>query len=491
MLAYAISIELILIAAAVLLALSLFAGSASGRFGIPALLTFLVIGMLAGSEGPGGIYFDDPWIAQSLGVVALIFIMFAGGLDTNWQSIKPILTKGLVLSTLGVLLTAAILGIFVKYVAGFTIKEAMLLGAIVSSTDAAAVFAILRSRSVLLKPHVKALLEFESGSNDPMAVFLTIAVITAITNEQSTTAGVALMFVQQMSLGTVAGFLAGKILIFVIKKSNFEYEGLYSVLAIAAISMTYGLTAYSGGSGFLAVYVMGLVLGKEDFVHKRGLMHFHDGIAWLMQIAMFLVLGLLVFPSQLVTVTGAGLLISLALVFVARPISVFISLAFFRSSLREKLLVSWVGLRGAVPIILATFPLLANVPQARMMFNLVFFVVLTSTLIQGPSIPFVARWLKLDVPFSRKPRSPIEVEPSEKMKSELINILIPNGAKIAGKQVRDLKMPEGNLIILINRDDKFFTPTGSTVMREADMLLVLADRESIPKINTMVDEIEK
>ena len=210
MLAYAVSIELILIAAALLLVLSLFAGNASGRFGIPALLTFLVIGMLAGSEGPGGIYFDDPWMAQSLGVVALIFIIFAGGLDTNWQSIKPILAKGLVLSTLGVLLTAAILGICVKYIAGFTIKEAMLLGAIVSSTDVAAVFAILRSRNVGLKPHVKALLEFESGSNDPMAVFLTIAIIAAITNQQSTAAGVVLMFVQQMSVGAVAGFLAGK-----------------------------------------------------------------------------------------------------------------------------------------------------------------------------------------------------------------------------------------------------------------------------------------
>ncbi len=491
MLAYAVSIELILIAAAVLLALSLFAGSASGRFGIPALLTFLVIGMLAGSEGPGGIYFDDPWMAQSLGVVALIFIIFAGGLDTNWQSIKPVLAKGIVLSTLGVVLTAAILGVCVKYIAGFTIKEAMLLGAIVSSTDVAAVFAILRSRSVSLKPHVKALLEFESGSNDPMAVFLTIAVITAITNEQSTAAGVALMFVQQMSVGAIAGFLAGKILIFSIKRANFEYEGLYSVLAIAAISLTYGLTSYSGGSGFLAVYVAGLVLGREDFVHKRVLMHFHDGIAWLMQIAMFLVLGLLVFPSQLISVTVAGLLISLALIFVARPLSVFISLAFLRSSLREKLLVSWVGLRGAAPIILATFPLLANVPQAQMMFNLVFFVVLTSTLIQGPLMPFVAGWLKQEVPVLKRPRSPIEVEPSEKMKSDLIDILIPRGAKIAGKQVKDLKMPEGNLIILINRDDKFFTPTGSTVLHEADMLLVLADKESIQKINTMVDEFGK
>ena len=484
-----ISINTALIAFAMLLMLSLLASNISGRLGVPALLAFLVIGMLAGSEGPGGIYFDDPWLAQTLGVVALIFILFAGGLDTNWQSIKPVFAIGMVLSTVGVLLTAVILAFFVMYAAGFTFKEALLLGAIVSSTDAAAVFAVLRSRRVSLKEPLKPLLEFESGSNDPMAVFLTVIFTGVVATGQSFGINFVLMFFQQMGLGALTGYFAGKGLIWLLKRVNFEYEGLYPVLTIAAISMLYGMTAYVGGSGFLAVYMAGLILGKEDFARKRTLTHFHEGIAWLMQIAMFLTLGLLVFPSQLIQITVIGLLISLVLIFVARPVSVFVSLIFNKIGFKEKVLISWVGLRGAVPVILATFPLLADVGKAHTIFNIVFFVVLTSTLIQGPSIPYMAKWLRLDAPHVEKPRMPIELERSEKMQSDLLDILIPKGSAVIGKQLKEIDMPEGALIILINRNDQFFVPAGSTVLHEADMLLALADKNAAQELNEIIDKI--
>src|SRR6185295_1976295 len=341
-------------------------------------LLFIVLGMLAGSDGPGGIPFDDAHLAQSLGVVALALILFSGGLDTEWASVRPVLGKGLALSTVGVLITAILVGLFAKVVLGFSLLEGVLLGAIVSATDAAAVFSVLRARSVGIKGHVRPLLELESGSNDPMAVFLTTGLIGIMTHPGESVFSLIPMFIQQMALGAALGYAMGKLIVLTINRLALEFEGLYPVLTLSLILLTYGAVAALGGNGFLSVYIAGLIMGKNDFIHKRSVTRFHDGLAWLMQIAMFLALGLLVFPSHLLPIVGLGLLSSLFLMLIARPVSVLVTLAFSRMGLNEKLMISWVGLRGAVPIVLATFPLLAGMPKSEIIFDLVFFIVLTS-----------------------------------------------------------------------------------------------------------------
>jgi cell volume regulation protein A len=482
-----IAIESILLGASVLLLISIITSRAFAKLGVPSLLLFLAIGMLAGSDGPGGIYFDDPWLAQSLGVVALVFILFAGGLDTNWASIRPVLGQGLALSTFGVFITALLVGIFATLVLGLSQLEGLLLGAIVSSTDAAAVFSVLRSKKITLKGHLKPLLELESGSNDPMAVFLTIGLIHLL---QKPTAGMFTlvpMFIQQMAVGAVAGYAMGKVIVLILNRIRLEYDGLYPVLTLSLVLLTYGGTAWIGGNGFLAIYLAGLVMGNSNFIHKRSLLHFHDGLAWLMQIAMFLTLGLLVFPSRLVPVMGSSLLVAAFLMLVARPISVMASLSISKIRWPEKIMVSWVGLRGAVPIILATFPLLAGLPKAETIFNIVFFIVITSVLLQGASIPLVARWLKVDAPMIRKPQPPLEFAPSCDLKSELVEIRIPQHSQVVGKQILELGLPQGALIVLVSKADECFTPNGGTILEAGDQLLMLADKDSMAKIRTLLE----
>lgn len=387
-----------LFVAAIMLLLSIFAWKVSSRLGIPALLFFLVIGMLAGSDGPGGIYFDDAFVAQSVGVVALAFILFAAGLDTDWKAVRPALGGALSLSTIGVLLTAVIVAAFAVLLLHVSFQEGLLLGAIISATDAAAVFSVLGAKNLHLTGRLLPLLELESGTNDPMAVFLTLGLIDLLTNSHESIFAVILLFVQQMGIGTVLGLLIGWVSIWLIKRLNLDVEGLYRVFTIALVLFTYGLTAILGGSGFLAVYIVGLLLGNSAVQWMERTSRFHDGLAWLMQIAMFLILGLLVFPSRLPAVFVNGLLITGVAVFIARPVSVLLALLPVKMSLREKLFVSWVGLRGAVPIVLATFPLLAGIPRASILFDLVFFVVLASVLLQGVSVPFVAKWLRVISP---------------------------------------------------------------------------------------------
>ncbi len=477
-----IPIEYILLGVSILLLLSVIVSKASGRLGIPALLLFLVIGMLAGSDGPGGIYFDDPWLAQFLGVVALVFILFAGGLDTNWGSVRPVLWSGLALSTLGVLLTALLVGWFATMVLGFSLLEGLLLGSVVSSTDAAAVFAVLRSRNVSLKGQLKPLLELESGSNDPMAVYLTMGFIHLLSHPTASMIDLIPMFLQQMALGAVLGYGMGKGMVLIINRLRLEYEGLYPVLTLSMVLLTYGATASVGGNGFLSVYLAGLVMGNGDFIHKKSLMRFHDGLAWLMQIAMFLTLGLLVFPSRLVPIIGVGLLVSMFLVFAARPVSVFISMLFTQMGFKEKVLISWVGLRGAAPIILATFPLLASIPKADMIFNLVFFIVLTSVLLQGTSIPLVARWLGVDTPAPARPKYRLEFETLDRTQSELVEIEIPSGSAVVGKQIVELDLPKGALVVLINRNNESIVPSGGTILEAGDILLVLAHKDDMARV---------
>jgi len=476
-----------LIGVALLLLLSVLASKVSDRFGVPALLLFLVLGMLAGSDGPGGIYFDDATLAQFVGITALTLILFSGGLDTDWHSVRPVLRYGLALSTLGVLLTTFIVGVFAHVVLHSSLVEGLLLGAIVSSTDAAAVFAVLRSKGASLKGQLKPLLELESGSNDPMAVFLTIGLVQLLTQPATSLASLILLFGLQISLGMMAGYVFGKGIVFLTNHLRLQYEGLYPVLTLSSVLLAFGLTNLLQGSGFLAVYVAGIIAGNHDFIHRRSLLRFHDGLAWLMQIVMFLTLGLLVFPSRLFPVIGVGLLIAIFLMLIARPLSVFISLLPTRMlSVREKVLVSWVGLRGAVPIILATYPLLAKIPQADLIFNVVFFIVLTSVVLQGTTIPLVARWLHVDAPTPSKPIFPIDHIPVSGIKCELEELVIPAGSSADGKAIVELGLPAEFLVVLISRSDEYLIPSGGTTLLAGDTLLVLAAKEIFQRVQSQI-----
>lgn len=470
------AIEQLMLIAAALLGLSVLASKASGLLGVPALVLFLAIGMLAGSEGLGGIYFDDAQLAQSIAVVAFAFILFSGGLDTSWREVRPVLKQGLALATIGVLVTAAAVGMFAVVVLGFSLLEGFLLGAVISSTDAAAVFALLRTRDVRLSGSLEPLIELESGSNDPMAVFLTMGILSLITAPGASAFSLLPMFVLQMSLGALLGFAIGRAAVIVMNRLRLQADGLYVIVTITVALVAYGAPTAIGGNGFLAVYVAGVVMGNHDFIHKRSLSRFHDGLAWLMQIAMFLTLGLLVFPSRLIPLAGVALLASAFLIFVARPAAVFLSLFWARMQVRELLLVSWIGLRGAAPIMLATFPLLASVPQASTIFNLVFFVVLTSVLIQGTTVSLVANWLGLNAPQPKRPPSPVVLTA---VKAKQVDIRISETSSAAGKQIVDLRLPEGALVILIARDGGHIVPTGSTVIEAGDVLTLLASDEDL------------
>ena len=484
------AIDYRLLAVAVILLVSVLASKVSDRYGVPALALFLALGMLAGSEGLGGIYFDDAAVAQFLGAAALSLILFSGGLDTAWGEVRPVLAYGGTLATLGVLLTAATFGAFAYFALGLTPLEGLLLGAIVSSTDAAAVFSVLRSNNVGLKEPLKPLLELESGSNDPMAALLTVGLVQILTRPDLSPAGLALLFGLQLPLGAGAGFLMGKAIVVLVNRLSLGYEGLYPVLTLALVLLTYSLTNLVGGNGFLAVYVAGILVGSQDFLHKRSLLRFHDGLAWLMQIAMFLTLGLLVFPSGLVPVFGPGLLAAGWLMVVARPLSVFVCLLPTALGLREKVFLSWVGLRGAVPIVLATFPLLAGVPHADFMFNMVFFVVLASVLVQGTSIPFVARGLGLDAPAGPRRTFPLEYNPVAGLQTELKELTIPARSRAVGQPLVSLRLPRDTLIVLIARGTEYLVPGGGTALAAGDRLLVLASDNSLSLVRTQLEAEE-
>ncbi|MBI4759956.1 MAG: potassium/proton antiporter [Chloroflexota bacterium] len=486
------SFEFILIIAASLLLVSVLISKISDRSGIPALLLFLAIGMLAGSDGLGGIYFDDPTLAQFIGIVALNLILFAGGLDTDWKDVRPVLKQGVALSTLGVLITAVIVGIAAQYLLEFTLYQGLLLGAIVSSTDAAAVFSILRSKSLGLKGKLRPLLELESGSNDPMAAFLTIGMIQLLTQPNMQVTDLVGVFFLQMIVGALCGFFFGRLLAFLANRTQLGYEGLYPVLTLSIVFLAYSVTSLLKGNGFLAVYIAGIVAGHQDFVHRRSLIRFHDGIAWLMQITMFLTLGLLVFPTEIPPIITTGLLVATSLIFLARPVSIFLTLLPTSLTVKEKAFISWVGLRGAVPIILATYPLLARLPQADSIFNIVFFVVLTSAMVQGASIPYVAKWLGVDMPVTQKPIYPIEFTPVSGFKSELKELTISAGSIADGKPIVELYLPQEFLIILIARENEFILPSGGITLHAGDTLIVLADKETFAKVedrlNTKVSD---
>jgi potassium/hydrogen antiporter len=468
-------LDLVLVLACLLVLVSVLASKASGWAGVPALLLFLGIGMLAGSEGLGGIYFDDAWMARAIGVVALALILYSGGLDTRWRSIRPVLGRGVTLATLGTLVTAALVGLVALWITDLPPLQALLLGAVVCSTDAAAVFSVLRARQVRLPERVRGLLELESGTNDPMAVFLTVTIITAITSGGATPLELVGSFVLQMGLGLALGYGFGRAMAWILDRFPLDHDGLYPVLSLTLVLLTFGATQYVGGSGFLAVYVAGLVMAGRAYLHKRSLARFHDGLAWLAQIAMFVTLGLLVFPSHILPVLGVAVVITAFLTLVARPLAVFLSLARSQFSIRERALVGWAGLRGAVPIILATFPLVAGVRGGEVLFNIVFFIVLASTLIQGTTIPLVARWLRVEGPaFAGEP-----AWAGEPVQRDLVEFSVPETSPLVGRRVAQAGLPGGADAVLLRRYDTYVVVRGSTRLRRGDVVLLIADEPSL------------
>ncbi len=467
----------ILLITSILLLLSIFGGKTSSRLGVPTLLFFLVIGIMAGSEGIGGIYFDNPAIAQFIGIIALIFILFSGGLDTEWKTIKPVLWQGMALSTAGVLITAVSVGLFVHYILDFSVAEGILLGAIVSATDAAAVFSILKSRGIKLKNNIAPLLELESGSNDPMSYFLTISLTSIIAKKGNDYAALFPHFIKEFFIGAVMGILLGKLSTWLINNIRLNAQGVYPVLLMALAGFAYSATDFIGGNGFLAVYLCALVLGKSNFIHKKSLTEFYDGQAWLMQIVLFVTLGMLVFPSHIFPIAGNGLLIASFLIFIARPLAVFISLAFFKMSIRSKLLVSWVGLRGAVPIVFATYPLLAGLDKSGMIFNLVFFISVSSVLLQGTTLVAVAKMLKLTSPTTAETPVPDSVQ------ATMQQIDIMSHSSVLNKKIVQLGFPKEARIIAIKRGNTFIIADGFTRLLEGDSLYIVADdKEALDQV---------
>lgn len=470
------TLEILLAIIVAILLASILASKISARSGVPALLLFLALGMGLGSEGFGGVYFDDAQLTQSVGVVALIFILFSGGLDTRWRDVRPVLSISLSLATVGVAVSALVIGVFAHLLFGFDLASGVMLGAIIGSTDAAAVVAVLRGRGVRLLPRLKPTLELESSANDPMAIFLSIGMIRLLTQPATSALELLMLFVMQMAIGFLGGVLFGWLSLKAINRLRLEFDGLYPVLTIATVLASYSLTALAGGSGFLAVYVTGVVLARNDFIHKASLMSFHDGIAWLMQILMFLTLGLQVFPSEVVVLSGEGLAMTLILMLIARPVSVWVATVRARMTWREKLFISWVGLRGATPIVLATFPLLAGVNTPVPVFDLVFFVVLLSVAVQGTTLPLAARLLRVEDPSPERMTSLMkQVRMGTGFGEMLMELTIPPEADAVGRQIIDLRLPPSTLIVMIMRDNEMIPPKGGTVLQAGDDLLLTVE----------------
>jgi potassium/hydrogen antiporter len=463
--------------AAVLLLAGVLLSKTSSRLGVPSLLLFLGLGMLAGSEGLLGIEFEDFELAQRYGIIALAFILFSGGAGTAWRDVRRVLVPGVALATVAVLLSALVLGAIAAAIIGLPLLQGMLLGSVIASTDAAAVFSILRSRGVAIVPRLRHLLELESGSNDPAAVFLTVGVIALIQASATGVTDLIGLFVVQMGVGLVAGWVLARGIVALINRLHLEYDGLYPVLTVAFVLLTYEGTAWLGGSGFVATYVAGLTIANSEFLHKRSLLRFHDAIAWLMQISMFVLMGLLVFPSHLLPVTGQAALVAAVLMFLARPVAVLLTLVPFRVPFNEVAFVSWVGLRGATPIILATFPVVAGVPNAEIIFNVVFFVVLLSVLVQGTTIPAAARRLGVAVPMTAVERYSFDAVIRGDQGHGLRELTIRDGAPAVGRSIVSLGLPGGVLLALLYRDGQIIVPQGGTILAAGDRVLLLAEDE--------------
>lgn len=474
------SAEGVVFIGAIILFFSILAGKAGFRMGLPTLLLFLGVGMLFGSDGLG-IQFSNPDITQFIGMVALCIILFSGGMDTKITEIKPIYKPGIVLATLGVLLTTFITGYFIYYISYFldshitiSLPQSFLLAAVMSSTDSASVFSILRSKNIHLKERIRPTLELESGSNDPMAYMLTILLIEYIQQGGIDGSDALLSFLIQLVVGVIYGFLLGKITVWLINKINIQNTSLYPVLIISIALFTFAATSLCKGNGYLAVYIAGLLVGNNRIIHKKSISTFFDGFAWLWQIVMFLTLGLLVNPHELLPVSLIGLEIGFFVILIARPLSVFVSLIPFKEySFKGKLYISWVGLRGAVPIIFATYPLIAGIEHAHLFFNIVFFITILSLLLQGTTVASFAKWLNLTEEPERKPVFSLELP--DEIKSKICELEVKEETLVKGKRLIDIDIPEHSLVVLIKREEAFFVPNGKTELKAGDTLLIISD----------------
>lgn len=484
------SFEFALLGAACLILLSVIASKLSDRFAIPALAFFILIGILAGVEGLGGVHLEHYEIIKSLSILSLVIIIFSGGIDTDLKEIRAVLWQGILLSTIGVVLSSLAVAWFAVTALHFSWWEGVLLGAIISSTDAAAVFCVLRTRRVSLKGSLRPLLEFESSSNDPMALFLTLMAIGILQMKLTPQTAIS-MFVTQMSVGAILGWLMARGSLLLINKLKLESAGLYPALTLALLILTFSSTEILGGSGLLATYLMGLLMGRQDFLHKKAVKQFYEGLAWIVQIVMFIMLGLMIRPSEIPALLLAGISLAVFLILVARPLSVILSLLPFKIGFGKKLFISWVGLRGAAPIVLATFPLLAGIPGAPLILKLVFIVVIVSIIVQGSTIPFVARFLDVDVPMGRNWRSPIRFERTEGIDANLTELIVPYESACVGQAIVDLKVPSRSLIVLISRDEKFIIPNGATIVEGGDVLLVLAGDKDFVNLQNRLLKLKK
>lgn len=470
----------ILLTAALLALVAVLASKLSARAGLPVLVVFIALGMVSGSEGPGGIAFENYRLAHGVGTLALVVILFDGGLRTSTSSFRLAALPASLLATVGVVLTSVVTGLAAVWLLDLPLVEGLLLGAIVGSTDAAAVFAVLRSKGVRLPRRLASILEVESGANDPMAVFLTLSLAEIVLGLREVGPGLLLHFVQQMGIGAAAGTLVGWAAAGLVNRIRLGAAGLYPVLTGSAALLAYGAAALAGGSGFLAVYLAGIVLGNRRIVFRNGILLFHDGAAWLAQIAMFVVLGLLSFPGRVFSQAVPGLLVALVLMLVARPIAVAACLLPLRIGWREGAFVSWVGLRGAVPIVLATIPLLLGVPDGTVFFDVVFFVVLVSATLQGWTVPWTARVLGLEEPA--RPESPVtlEITSLREVGSDIVEYTVPADSAAAGRYVRDLALPHSIVIAMLVRGERVVPTRGSTRIEAGDHLFLVIEEKDRP-----------
>ncbi|KIL48241.1 potassium/proton antiporter [Jeotgalibacillus soli] len=444
----------------------------SSRLGLPSLVFFLIVGMILSEF----VYFENARFTQLIGILALVIILFEGGTQTKWHSMRPILGAASSLATVGVVVTSGVIGVAATFILDLTWLEGMLFGAIVGSTDAAAVFSVLGNKNI--KQRLTSTLEAESGTNDPMAVFLTIMFIELIQFPDTSVLNLIGDFFLQMGIGLILGLLFGKLTVEIINRINLDSSGLYPVLALSFAVLTYAITTYANGSGLLAVYVMAVVVGNADLTYRFSILRFNEGFAWMMQIVMFILLGLLVFPEQLIGIIWEGVILAIILMVVARPIGVFLSMLGMRYSLKEKVFISWSGLKGAVPIVLATYPIIAGIPNSELIFNAVFFVVIISALVQGGSLSWIGKRLGLTGEELPSSNYSLELVTLGKTDSEMIEVTIPKGSTVAGQSLIDLVLPDDTLITAIIRDQEIVTPTGQTLIEEGDTLYVLTKKRS-------------
>lgn len=463
---------------------AIFAAKSSARFGTPTLLLFLIVGMLFGSDGLG-IHFNSADSVQFIGMLALSVILFSGGMDTKYSEIKPVMKEGVVLATLGVLMTAVLTGVFIYWVCGwfginFTFTESLLLASVMSSTDSASVFSILRSKKQGLSQNLRPLLELESGSNDPMAYILTVILMQFVMSGDADVWNSILMFVLQMSVGFASGFVLGKLAVFVLNKIKLGNKSLYSILLLALVYFIFSFTDLVGGNGYLAVYIAGLIVGNSKVVFQKSLTTFFDGYTWLFQIVMFISLGLLVNPNELIDVAEISFVIGIFMLIVARPLSVLISLLPLRKvDFKGKLYVSWVGLRGAVPIIFAIYVLVGGVEKGSMIFNIVFVITIMSLLIQGTTVSRMANLLGLSVKLREDSFSGVDIP--DEISASLVERNIDPKWLDYGNKLKDIPFDDKTLVMMLRRGDDYIVPKGDTeIMLDDKILCIIGDSNELP-----------